>query len=813
MATIWQDLRYAIRVLAKSPGFTSVAVLTLALGIGANTAIFTVVYGVLLRPLPFPEPDRIVQLAESYQTQSDEMSVTTNQLESLREYGQHFTHIAGYTDVGFNLAAGSEAEHVRGVPASAGYFQVLGVHPALGRDFLSEEDRGDGQRVVILSHSLWMRRLGGDLRTIGQKILLNGDSYMVIGVMPAGFDPRANSDLNPGVRADLWVPLALVSKTAGSGENISVIGRLKPGVTHQQLQSQMDIVTRDFRLRYPNDVGQQVVMSFRPYQAMIGAGMRPFLLVLLGAIGFVLLIACANVANLLLARGSTRGREIAVRVAMGASRSRLFRQLLTESMLIALAGGALGLAVASLGLSSLLAMAPNNLPRLDDIRMDGSVFAFTFLISIVTGAVFGVAPALYATTTKSSLSEILKEGGGRASAGAGRARLRQGLVIGEFALSLVLLTGAGLMIATFAKLMNTNPGFDAHHVLTMQFWLTGSRYHSTPEIMGFYRTVEQRIEALPGVSAAGVVAAGLPLERGGNNGVRIAGPKESEWHNADYREITPGYFRALGISLKQGRTSTARDSELSSRVVIINEAFARRFFEGRGPLGQHLYVSGELCEVVGVVGDAKTYLDQPAEPTTFIPAAQAKWGTSKLFEGWFPRSIVVRTTGNPLLINQELREALAATDPLVPTGAVRSMDQVLSHSLALRSFMMMLLGIFGGLALLLASVGIYGVMAFTVSQRTREIGVRMALGARPDEVLRMILAEGLKLVAAGVVIGVAAALMLTRLLEGMVYGVRVRDPLVFAAVNVLTIAVSLGACYVPAWRATRVDPLVALRYE
>jgi putative ABC transport system permease protein len=811
MSTIWQDLRYAIRVLAKSPGFTAVAVLTLALGIGANTAIFTVVYGVLLRPLPFPQPDRIVQLAETYRTDSDEMSVTAMQLESLREYGQLFEHIAGFTDVGFNLAAGNEAERIRGVPASAEYFQVLGVHPALGREFLPVEDRGDGQRVAILSHELWLRRFGGDSAVIGRKILLSGDAYTVIGLMPAGFDPRSNSELNPGVRADVWVPLALVAKTAGSGENIGVIARLKPTVTAGQLLSQMDIVTRDFRVRYPSDVGQELVMSFRPYQAMIGAGMRPFLLLLLGAIGFVLLIACANVANLFLARSSSRGREIAVRAAMGASRLRLLRQLLTESMLIALAGGTLGLLVAEASLGSLLAVAPSSLPRLSDIRLDGWVFTFTFLISIVTGVVFGIAPALYAT--KTNLSESLKEGEGRASAGAGRARLRQGLVIGELALSLALLTGAGLMIATFERLINTNPGFDAHHVLTMQFWMTGSKYASTPEIMKFYRSVEQRIEALPGVTAAGVVAAGLPLERGGNNGVRIPGAKESEWINMDYREVTPGYFQTIGTPLKQGRGITEADSEASNSVVVINEAAARKYFPNRSPLGEHLYVGGVLCEVVGVVGDVKSHIDQPAEPTTFVPAAQAKLETSNLFEGWFPRSIVVRTTGNPLLLNQALREAVASTDSLVPTGAIRSMDQVLSHSLGLRNFMMMLLSMFGGLALVLASVGIYGVIAFAVSHRTREIGVRMALGAKPADVLRMVLREGLKLVAVGAVIGVAAALMLTRLLEGMVYGVRVRDPLIFALVNLLMVAVSLAACYVPARRATRVDPLVALRYE
>jgi predicted permease len=811
MKTLWQDTRYGWRLLAKAPGFTTVAVLTLALGIGANTAIFTVVYGVLLRPLPFPDPDRIVQLAETSQAQSDEMGLTWTQLERLRQYTQPFEHIAGYTDIGYNLATGTRAEHVRGTPVSAEYFQVFGVHPALGRDFLPEDDQGEGQRVVILSHALWIRRFGGDPAAVGKSVLLNGDSYAVIGVLPAGFDPRASSELNRGLPVDIWTPLALVAKTAGSGENLAVVARLRHGVTQAQLQNQMDLVTQDFRVHYPADVGQDLVMSFKPYQLMIGREMRPFLLILLGAIGFVLLIACANVANLLLARGSARGKEIAVRIAMGASRGRLFRQLITESMLIALAGGVLGWLLAAAGLGSLLAIAPVNLPRLRDIHLDALVFGFTFLISLLTGAFFGLAPALY--TIKTNPNETLKEGEGRASAGAGRARLRQGLVIGEFAVSVVLLTGAGLMIATFANLLNTNPGFDPHHVLTMQFWLVASKYNSTPEIMSFNRAVEQRIRALAGVEAAGVVAAGLPLERGGNNGVRIAGSKESEWINADYREITPGYFAALGIPLKLGRLVTDRDSDTSSRVVVINESFAHRYLAGRNPLGEHLYVSRVLCEVVGVAGDVKSYVDKPPEPTTFIPAAQAEYGASKLFEGWFPRSIVVQTRGNQLSVSQALREAVEAVDPLVPTGSIRPMNQVLSHSLALQSFMMLLLSIFGGLALLLASVGLYGVISFAVSQRTREIGVRMALGASRIRVLSLVLTEGLKLVVSGVLLGIVAALVLTRLLQGMVYGVSMRDPLIFVLVNLLLVVVSLAACYIPARRATRVDPIVALRYE
>ena len=811
MKTLLQDLRYGWRVLLNAPGFTIVAVLTLALGIGANTAISTIVYGVLLRPLPFPQPDRIVQLAEIYKGQSDEMDVTATQLKRLQDYPQSFERIAGYTDVGFNLAAGTEAEHVRGMPVSVDYFQVLGVHPAAGRDFIPEDDRGEGQRVTIISHALWLRRFAGDPGTVGRKVLLNGDPYTVIGVMPDSFDPRAGSDFNAGVAVDVWVPLALVAKTAGSGENIGVIARLKKETTSAQLAAQMNIVTRDFRTQFPDDVGAQMSVSFVPYQVMIGAAVRPYLFVLLGAIGFVLLIACANVANLLLARGGSRGREIAVRISLGATRTRLFQQLFTESMLIATMGGALGLFIANAGLSSLLAIAPVNLPRLEDIHLDGRIFAFTFLISLLTGALFGLAPALYAA--KTNLNETLKEGAGRASAGAGRARLRQGLVIGEFALSLVLLTGAGLMIATFAKLLNTNPGFDPHRVLTMQFWLNGSKYNSTPEITNFYRSLQQRIEALPGVEAVGIVAAGLPLERGGNNGVRIAGPKESEWISMDYREITPEYFRAIGMPLKQGRIFTNADSADSNPVVIINEVVARKYFPNESAIGKLIYVSRVPCEVVGVIGDAKSYLDKPAALATFIPAAQAGYGTSKLFEGWFPRSIVVRTNANPLSLSQSVRESVAALDSLVPTGQIRSMDQVLSRSLALRSFMMQLLSIFGALALVLASVGLYGVISFAVSQRTREIGVRMALGARPADVLRLILTEGLKLVLVGVILGVSAALFLTKLLEGMVYGVSMRDPLIFLVVNVLLVGVSLAACYIPARRAMRVDPIVALRYE
>jgi len=811
LETALQDFRFALRTLRKSPGFTAVAVLTLALGIGANTAIFTVVYGVLFRPLPFPEADRIVELVEMNQGQSGEMDLTATQLQRLREFGQVFEHIAGWTDVGFNVAVGNAAEHVRGTPVSADYFQVLGVHPAIGREFLPEEDRGEGQRVAILSHALWKRRFGGELSAIGQKILLSGEAYSVIGVMPAGFDARGYSDINPGLPVDIWVPLALVAKTAGSGENIEVLARLKPGVNQPQLEMQMNLVTEQFRKEFPGDVGPKTHMSFLPYQLMLASDLRPFLLLLLGAIGFVLLIACANVANLLLARGGSRTREIATRMALGATRGRLTLQLLTESLIIALAGGGLGLAFAGAGLGSLVAMAPFDLPRLNDIHLDRWAFVFTFLISVLTGSLSGMAPAIGAT--KIDINEMLKATEGRATAGAGRAKLRQGLVIGEFALSLVLLTGAGLMIATFVKLIRTDPGFNPHGVLTMQFWLNGSKYRSTSEITTFYRAIEHQIGTLPGVEAVGIVSAGLPLERGGHSALRIAGPQQSEWRPCDYRESSSNYFRAMGIALHLGRGILETDTENSSQVVVVNEAFAQKYFSGRSPLGEHILLGGASREIVGVVADAKSYLDRPALPTAFLPATQASFEGSKMWENWFPRSIVVRTSVDPLGLSRTVRQAVDTVDPLVPTGAVRTMDEMMSRSLALRSFLMRLLGIFAGLAMVLASVGLYGVISFLVGRRTREIGVRMSLGARPSDVLRLILAEGLRLVITGVVVGIVAAFLLTRLLESMVYGVSPRDPLVFVLVSLVMIAVSLLACYVPARRASRVDPITALRYE
>ena len=808
MRTLWQDLRFGLRTLRKAPGFTAVAILTLALGIGANTAVFTVVYGVLLRPLPFPKPERLVQLVESYKDQSEGAGVDMRQFLRLREYSQLFEDMAGYTQVDYNLRTGTGADHLTGWPVSSGYFRTLGVQPELGRDFVEQEDQGEGQRVAIVSHGLWVRRLAQNPGGIGQTILLNGEPFTLIGVMPKDFSALGDSGAPESGAAEIWTPLALVAKTVGSGGNIAVLARLKSAVTQAQLKAQMDIVTGDLRGEYAR--GADVTLSFLPYQRMVGADVRPFLLVLFGAIGFVLLIACANVANLLLARGGVRGREIAIRIALGASSGRIFRQLLTESVLIALLGGALGLAVAAAGVNSLLALAPLDLPRVADVHLDVWAFVFTLLVSLLTGVLFGVAPAFDALRFR--ISESLKEGN-RSGAGRRRGRIRSVLVVAEFAMSLVLLTGAGLMIATFTKLLHSDFGFNPHPILSLQFWLTGSKYSSSTDIEHFYREVERRVDSLPGVQAAGIVAAGLPLERGGNNGVRIAGPDSDKWYSADYREVTPGFFSALGIPVREGRSLVAGDSAASNRVVIVNEAFVRAHFPGRSALGEHIYVSKAPCEIVGVVGDVKSFADQPAPPTTFIPAAQAEFDTSRLFEGWFPRTLVVRASMDPLSLSRAVREVVAAVDSTIPTGHLRSMDQVLARSLAIRNFMRVLLSFFAALALLLASIGIYGVISYAVSQRTREIGVRVALGAQRADVLRIILVEGLKLIFAGSALGLAAAFALTKLLGTLLYGVSATDPAIFALGTTLLVAVALMACYLPARRAMRVDPIVALRYE
>lgn len=807
MTTLAQDLRYGIRMLGKSPGFTVVAVLTLALGIGANTAMFSVVYGVLLRPLPYPNPERLVEISRTYRGVYIYSGFTADAYDFWKEHSEPFEYMAASTGVGFNLIGAGRPEHIRALCVSSQYFGVYGVQPFLGRSFNADEDRFGGPNVAVLGYDLWKEHFNGDPSAIGRSVLLDGAPYTVIGVMPAGF-----ASIPP---AQLWTTIEPVRHTIGGGQNFEVIARLKPGVSARQASNYLASLAQAAKAQlYPWMSAQdKQFLNFMaaPYGYMISNDVRTPLLVLFAAIGFVLLIACVNVANLLLARTAARGREIALRTALGAGRVRVIRQLLTESVLLAFFGAALGLLVAFWGLSFLLGLAPEGLPRAQDIALNGWALIFTSGVAVLTGILFGLAPALQASRT--NLNESLKEGEGRATFSLRRRRLSAGMVSAEVALSLILLVGSGLLIRTFASLLRTNAGFDPQGMLTLETWTTGSKYDSTPALASFYQELVRRIEAIPGVQSAAVVGAGSPLETGGNDnpGVRIGG--HLEFPSVDYREVTPGYFRTMGVPMLAGRPFIEADSLSSAPVTIINAAFAQQYFHDQNPIGQHLMLGHTDAEVVGVAGDVRSSLNEPGPPTHFVPMAQMDFDSDQLFQGWFPTSILVRTTVNPLTLSHQVESALSDADPNIPIGHVRSMEQVLSLSLAFQRFLMTLMSLFAGLALILAAVGIYGVLSYWVRQRTNEIGIRMALGAAAHDVLRMIVKQGAILGAIGIAAGLAGAFGLTRLMASLLYGVRPTDPLTFVVVSLALAGVALLASYIPARRATKVDPMVALRYE
>lgn len=808
METIVQDLRYGFRMLRKSPSFTALALITLALGIGANTAIFSVVYGILLRPLPYPHPERVVQLCENNQNEKYEKDLTYLELQFLQSHADAFQSLAAFTNVGFNLTARGTAERVNGLHVSSAYFHVLGVNPLIGRTFSPEEDSGDGARVALLSEGLW-KRMGSDQNIPGRTVLLDGVAYAVVGVMPADFE-RLNTPLTHG-ETEIWAPMALVHRTVGSGQNLAVIGRLKEGISLDQARSQVGIVSRDFRQAFPDDMAAASRLDLEHYQTMLSSDLHTILWVLFGAVGFVLLIACANIANLLLGRAVVRGREIAIRTALGGSRARLFRQLITESMLLSTFGALAGVALAGWGLKMILALSPSDLPRVADIRLDFRALGFALGLALFTGLAFGLAPAFRACNR--NLNETLKEGASRMSPGKRPALFRSTLVVAEIGLALMLLTGAALLTETFWRVLRTDPGFNPSHVLSTQIWLNGSKYNSTETVANFYGDVLRRIQHLPGVESAAVVGAGLPLERGGNMPVEIPGKVTPDAYG--FRMVTPGYFRTMSIRLKVGRFIDTRDNQHGAAVAVVSESFARRLFPNENVLGAHLRVGQDDSqrEIVGVVGDVKSYLDQPAEPTVFIPMDQAPYGMIKIFESWFATSIVVRTAIDPLAVSRSLQEQQRATDPSVASGHTRTMEEVRSTAVAMRQFDMTLMALFASLAAALAALGIYGVMAYNVRQRTHEIGVRMAFGAQRSHVLGMVYREALLLASMGITVGAASALALTRLLESYLYEVKPRDPVAFVATALLLGAVAMLACYVPARRAASVDPMVALRYE
>jgi putative ABC transport system permease protein len=807
MTGIIQDVRYSLRQLRKSPGFTAIAVITLALGIGANTAIFSIVYGVVFRPLPYPQPQRIVELTESSPRGSDEKDVSYQELQFLQEHSSLFQFLTGYTVQGYNLGLGNETERVKGQPVSTDYFHVLGIRPLLGRDFLADDDIGNGAHVAILSYEIWQKQMGGDRAIIGRTVTLDGEPFTVIGVMPPGLEASVDPILPRDT--DVWTPLALVSQTAGSGQNIEVLGRLRPGLSLGQAQAQMQSITTEFRKTFPHELGPKTTLSIQSYQTMLSSDVRRILLLLFGAVGFVLLIACANVANLLLGRATARSREFAVRAALGASRKRLVRQLLTECVLLSIMASLLALLLARIGMRSLVALSPSDLPRVNDIHLDGWAFAFTLAVAVITGILFGLVPAFRASSQE--IYEKLGEATARVSSGRRHGRFRAALVVSEVALCLVLLTGAALLIETFWHVLSTDPGFNPTRVLSVEVYLSGSHYNSTSAVARFYDQAEQRLQALPGVQSAAVVADGLPLQRGLNMGVEVDG--KQDWPTLGLRSIQADYFPTLGVPLMLGRAFTPADNEQAPHVAVISESAARVLFPGRNPRGEILHTAGSDWQVVGVSGDVKSYLDEPVQPTIYVPLAQMPFPMMQMFASWFATDIVVRTSSDPLALSHTIEQQLQAIDPSIGIGHIRTMEQVRSASVAMRQFNMTLLSLFAALALVLAAIGIYGVIAYAVTQRTHEIGVRIALGAERGDVMRLLLAQGMFLAGFGIGMGIAGALALTRLLESYLYRVQPTDPIALGATALLLGAVAMLASYIPARRAAKVDPMVALRYE
>ena len=807
LETLWQDVRFGVRMLLKNPGFTIIAVIALALGIGANSAIFSVVNTVLLRPLPFKEPDRLVMVWEDATKHGypRDTPAPANYVD-WRDQNQVFEGMAAIADRSFNLTGIGEPERIDGWRVSASLFPLLGVEPQLGRSFLPEEDQAGGGRVVIMSQGLWQRRFGSDPTIIGKAVTLNGESYAVVGVMPQNFQ-------FPSREGDLWVPIAFDSKEAGNrgGHFLKVLARMKPGVTLQQAQTEMKAIAARLQQQYPDsntDLGAAVV----PLHEQFVGDIKPALLILLGAVGFVLLIACANVANLLLARAAVRQKEITIRVALGASRSRLIRQFLTESILLAALGGVIGLLLSLWGINLLKAFIPENISQAKAITIDGRVLFFTLAVSLLTGLIFGLAPATQAS--KFNLNETLKEGGRDSAAGSRGNRIRGLLVIAEVAVSLILLIGAGLLINSFLRLRNVDPGFRAENLLTMKIVLPELKYPDRARRSAFYTELVRRIEALPGVKSAAVTT-NLPLYSQGNSiGISIEGrpdPAPGQEQIVVTRIISPHYFQTMGITLLQGRQFNEQDKADTPIALVISEAMARKYWPGEDPIGKRVKPGSSASSnpwftIVGVAKDVRQFeLNADPKPQMYLPYTQA---------GFFaPRDLVVSTNGDPLSLASAVRKTVWEIDKDQPVSNISTMENVLSESIARQRFSMLLLGIFAALALALATVGIYGVMSYSVAQRTREIGIRMALGAQRSDVLKLVVGQGLKLVMIGVLIGLVIALVLTRVMSSLLFGVSATDPLTFTIISLVLISVAVLASYIPARRATRVDPMVALRYE
>ena len=802
MTTLLQDIRFGVRTLAKRPGFALVAVLTLALGIGANTAIFTVVNAVLLRPLPFRDAERLVIVYETTQSVPRDY-VSVPNLEDYRAGSRSFEGFATYVPQSVNLTgAGAEPERVVGAFVTSSFFPVVGVEPARGRAFQAEDDAQGGGHVAILNHELWQRRFGADPEVVGRSLTFNGEPYTVVGVMPEGFAfPAFAPDvLLPAQKWPNYNPVR-------SQHNSWVFGRLRPGVARGAAEDELRAVAERLEAAYPEENRGRGVTLVGLHEQTV-EDVRPALLVLLSAVGLILLIACANIANLLLARGASRQREVALRSALGASRWRLLRQMLTETLLLALAGGAAGLLLAQWGVDALLALNPGDLPTTQRIALDGRVLAFSLGLSALTGFVFGIVPALQ--LSKTDVSRALKEGGRGGGEGRERARVRGAFVVLQVAISLVLLVGAGLLLNSFYRLLRTSPGFNPQNLLTMEYRIPKNRYAKGEQQWAFHREVVERVRALPGVESAAVVR-GLPFSGNGGTVTYLvpgqpappAGQEQKTLENA----IDPHYLATVGLPLIRGRNFTHADGPQSPPVLLVNRTLAERLWPGEDPLGRQLELPDAkvTASVVGVVGDAKQYdIAEQQRPQIYTAYAQNPhiFGT-----------LVVRARVEPMSLAETVKKTVWSVDPEQPVWKVRTLERLVERSVAGRRFLLTLMACFAGLAVLLTALGLYGVVSYTVAQRTHEIGVRVALGAQRRDVLRLVLSQGMGLVLVGLVVGLAGAYGATRWLSSLLYGVTATDPLTYAGVALLLVAVALLACLIPARRATKVDPMVALRYE
>ncbi len=821
METFLQNLRDGLRTLAKNPGFTIVAILTLALGIGANTAIFSVINAVLLQPLSYPNPDRLVELElSSPQGNGDITSIP--KFNVWREQTQVFDSVAAYDfgGPGINLTGSDRPEQIKGIRVSADYFRVFGAPMEIGRTFSAEEDRPGGPAVAVISNGLWRSRFGGDSGIVNRTIDLGGEPYVVIGVL----GPTFTSD----PKSDIWLPLKPDPNSVDQGHYLRATARLKPGVTMAEAQAAMKLAAEQFNRKFPNspEMGPGATFTAIPLRDSVIGEVRFGLLLLFGAVALVLLIACVNVANLLLARATIRRREMAIRSALGAGRSRLIWQLLTESLLLSLAGAVLGLGLGYLGVRALLAMNPGDIPRIGEhgsgVSLDWRVLAFTFAAAMLTGILFGLVPALSAS--RSDINNTLRESGSRAGSGMRHNKVRSILVITEMALALILLVGAVLLIRTFGALRGVDPGFDAHNVLTMQMSLGGARFEKAATVDQLERDGRQRLESLPGVTTAALTCC-LPLEGGFGLPFTIEGqpPKEGPYNGgAGWISVSPGYFDVFRIPIVKGRVFADRDNGAGPRVAIVNKEFAKKFFSKGDALGSRITIGKGVGpefdepprEIVGIVGDVhQGSLAQPPAPMMYVPTAQVNDGVVALNNRIGAAEWVVRTKLQPFSLSADIQRELREASGGLPVAHIRSMQQVVGESTARNDFNMTLLTIFAGVALLLAAIGVYGLMAYSVQQRTQEIGVRMALGAGPHQVRRMVVIQGMQLALVGIILGIVSSLALARLMRSMLYGVKSWDPVTIVVVTILLSSVTLLAAYLPAKRASRVDPMVALRYE